>query len=99
MYRQLVERNSTNEMIFQNEKKDPLVYYGPVVDSAAAKPFLPKEPNELEPANIPWLTGITSGEGIIKTASNYPFKMFHIFILIPAVFKKWLNIVPHNYLI
>ncbi|KAK9502367.1 hypothetical protein O3M35_011156 [Rhynocoris fuscipes] len=48
--------------------------FTPIVDSAAKDPFLPEEPHKLKPLPVPWLTGCSNMEGIIKTAhfSKFP---------------------------
>ncbi|XP_073973312.1 juvenile hormone esterase-like [Rhodnius prolixus] len=47
---------------------DPFIIFNGIFDINAANPFLPFNPHDAEPAPIPWIAGITSLEGLIRTA-------------------------------
>lgn len=54
--------------LYTDELRDPVVYYAPVVDSKSERPFLPDFPEKLTHAPVPWIIGISSGDGLLKTA-------------------------------
>ncbi|XP_073999712.1 esterase FE4-like [Rhodnius prolixus] len=55
-----------NFTVFQN---DPLLAFVPVIDISSKVPFLPFNPHKTDAAPVPWLTGVVSLEGILKTGA------------------------------
>lgn len=49
---------------------DPLVVFTPICDRNAANPFLPFNPYNAEPAPVPWIVGVNSLAGFLRTAGN-----------------------------
>lgn len=60
---------------FQPYKNSPFAPFGPVVDSWARQPLLPKHPSKLiqgrKFADLPWLVSYTESEGLFPGASLY----------------------------
>ncbi|XP_073975888.1 esterase FE4-like [Rhodnius prolixus] len=50
--------------------------FAPVVETASEIPFIPKDPNKMKPKPIPWMTGCSTVEGVIKSAyfTKFPNK-------------------------
>lgn len=52
-----------------------MIPFKPVVEKFAAEPFLPEHPEDAlragRVANVPWITGLNSGDGALRTAAVY----------------------------
>lgn len=60
---------------------DPVVPFKPVVESNTDGAFLPEDPIDTiksgKSAHIPFITGVTTEEGAVRSAGNY--KCFYLF--------------------
>uniref|UniRef100_A0AB38ZEG3 Carboxylic ester hydrolase n=1 Tax=Oncocephalus sp. TaxID=2944721 RepID=A0AB38ZEG3_9HEMI len=55
---------------------DPSIVFTPTIDVNSSNPFLPVNPNEAEPAPVPWMVGCDSLEGIIRSGVFLRFPVF-----------------------
>lgn len=74
--REIVKQMKHFQVWFYN----PFTVFGPVVEIGATKPFIDQHPIDIiqqgKAKDAPWITGITSEEGLYPAAGKYPKKIF-----------------------
>ncbi|CAL7947467.1 unnamed protein product [Xylocopa violacea] len=73
---------------------NPAVLFGPVIEKHGPNPFISRSPLEIisngEAYDVPWITGVTSEEGLLPTAS---FILKHD--LLKELNDNWVDLAPH----
>lgn len=78
--------------VFKEWDTDPMIPFPPVVEPDLPGAFITKHPSEeTEPwaLGLPWMTGITSDEGVMKTAA-----VFHVEEIWNDISENWNKALP-----